>query len=55
MALATSGEVIGRQTVTTVFGVSGGQVASVMRYDDLSEALNTAGLDHSDEIRPEHR
>jgi len=52
---ATSGEVIGSQTVTTVFGVSGGQVASVMRYDDLSEALNTAGLDHSDEIRPEHR
>ncbi len=50
-----AGEVIGSQTVTTVFGVSGGQVASVRRYDDLSEALNTAGLDHSDEIRPEHR
>jgi len=27
----------------------------VARYDDLSEALNTAGLDNSDEIPPEHR
>jgi len=52
---AASGGVIGIQTVTTVFAVSGGQVASVMRYDDLLEALNTVGLDHSDEIRLEHR
>jgi ketosteroid isomerase-like protein len=52
---AESEEVIGSQTVASVFAVSDGQVTSVVRYDDLSEALNTAGLDHSDEIRPEHR
>ena len=52
---AESEEVIGSQTVASVIAVSDGQVTSVVRYDDLSEALNTAGLDHSDEIRPEHR
>lgn len=52
---AESGEVIGSQTVASVFVVSDGQVKSVARYDGLSEALNTAGLDHSDEIPPEHR
>jgi ketosteroid isomerase-like protein len=52
---AESGEVIGSQSVASVFVVSDGQVRSVARYDDLSEALNTAGLDNSDEIPPEHR
>ncbi len=52
---AESGEVIGNQTVASVFAVSDGLVTSVVRYDDLSEALNAADLDHSDEIRSEHR
>jgi hypothetical protein len=52
---AESGEVLGKHTVASVFAVSDGLVTSVLRYDDLSEALNTTGLDHSDEIRSEHR
>jgi ketosteroid isomerase-like protein len=52
---AESGEVLGKHTVASVFAVSDGLVTSVVRYDDLSEALNTTGLDHSDEIRSEHR
>jgi hypothetical protein len=52
---AESGEVIGSQTVASVFGVCDGLVTSLVRYDDLSEALKTAGLDQSDEIRPERR
>jgi hypothetical protein len=50
-----SGEVIGSQIVASVFAVSGGQLKSVVRYDDLSEALKIAGLDHSDERPSEHR
>jgi len=45
--------VIGSQTVASVFAVSDGLVTSVVRYDDLSEALKTAVLDLSDEIRSE--
>jgi SnoaL-like domain len=52
---AESGAVIGSQTVASVFAVCEGLVTSLVRYDDLSEALKTAGLDQSDEIRPEHR
>ncbi len=52
---AESGEVIGSQTVASVFAVSDGLVTSLMRYDDLSEALKTAGFDETDEIRSEHR
>jgi hypothetical protein len=52
---AESGEVIGSQTVASVFAVCDGLVTSLVRYDDLSEALKTAGLDQSDEIRPENR
>ena len=49
-----SGEVIGGQTVASVFVVRDGLVASVARYDDLAGALDTIGLDHSDEARSEH-
>jgi hypothetical protein len=35
--------------------VCAGLVMSLVRYDDLLEALKTAGLDQSDEIRLEHR
>jgi ketosteroid isomerase-like protein len=52
---AETGEVIGSQTVASVFVVSDGRVTSVARYHDLSEALNAAGLDASDELPPEHR
>jgi limonene-1,2-epoxide hydrolase len=52
---AESGEAIGSQTVASVFAVSDGLVTSLVRHDDLSEALRTMGLDQSDEIRPEHR
>jgi hypothetical protein len=49
-----SGEVIGSQTVASVFAVCDGLVTSLVRYDDLSQALKTASLDQSDEIRPDH-
>ncbi len=52
---AESGDVIGSQSVASVFVVSDGRVRSVARYDDLSEALNAAGLDYSDEMPPAHR
>ena len=52
---AESGEAIASQTVASVLGVSDGLVTSVVRYDDLSEALTRVSLDHSDEIRPENR
>lgn len=51
---AETGEVIGSQTVASVFAVSDKQVRSVMRYDDLSEALEVAGIDYSDETISEH-
>jgi limonene-1,2-epoxide hydrolase len=52
---AQTGEVTGSQTVASVFAVSDKRVRSVMRYDDLSEALEVAGIDHSDEPISEHR
>ena len=55
MALGGVGEVIGSQSVAAVFAVCAGLVMSLVRYDDLLEALKTAGLDQSDEIRLEHR
>ena len=51
---AETGEVIGSQTVASVFAVSDEQVRSVIRYDDLSEALEVAGIDYSDEMISEH-
>ena len=52
---AESGKVIGSQTVASVFAVCDGMVTSLVRYDDLSQALKAAGLDQSDEIRPDRR
>ena len=51
---AESGEMIGTQIVASVFKVSGGRVRSVARHDKLSEAMNAAGLQHSDQIPLEH-
>ena len=50
---ADTGEVTGGQTVGSVFVVRDGRVASVTRYDDLSDALGATGLDESHETRPD--
>jgi hypothetical protein len=55
VALGGVGEVIGSQSVAAVFAVCAGLVMSLVRYDDLLEALKTTGLNQSDEIRLEHR
>ncbi len=49
---ARTGEKIGEATVATVFGLDGGLVAGIFRHDNLEDALRSAGLDGSDEIRP---
>ena len=41
--------------MASVFAVCDGLVTSLVRYDDLPQALKTAGLDQSDEIGSEHR
>ena len=48
-----TGETTGAATVATVFELDGGLVAGIFRYDGLEDALQHAGLDGSDEIRPE--
>lgn len=40
-------EIIGGQTVASVFAVRGGRVTSVVRHDDLTSALTAANLDES--------
>lgn len=47
---ADTGEVAGGQTVASVFAVCDGLVASVLRYDNLADALCAADLDESDEV-----
>lgn len=47
---ADTGEVAGSQTVASIFVVRDGLVASVLRYDDLADALRVAQLDESDEV-----
>lgn len=49
---ARTGETTGA-TVATVFVLDGGMVAGIFRHDGLEGALGSAGLDGSDEIRPE--
>ena len=48
---AGTGETVGEATVATVFALDRGMVAGIFRYDGLEEALRSAGLDGSDEIR----
>lgn len=48
---AETGLVTDSQTVASVFVVRDDQVASVVRYDDLTKALHKANLDESDEVR----
>ncbi len=47
-----TGEVIGASAVGSVFVVHGGRVASIVRYDDLVDALDAAGLGKTRETRP---
>lgn len=49
---ADTGEVSGVQTVGTIFALRNGRVASILRYPDLDEALEAAGLDASHEATP---
>ncbi len=44
-----TGQVIGGQTVCSVFVVRDGRVTRVMRYPDLADALDAAHLDESHE------
>lgn len=44
-------EIIGSQTVASVFAVRGGRVTSVVRHGDLTSALTAANLDESYETR----
>lgn len=48
-----TGEVIGEGTVGSVFTVRDSRVASVARHDDLTSALDAAGLDYSHETKTE--
>ena len=50
---AQTGETVGAATVATVFELDGGLVTGIFRHDGLEDALRSAGLDGSDEIRPE--
>ncbi len=50
-----TGQVAGRQTVASLFIVCEDRIASMLRYDDLADALRAAGLDESHEIRLEIR
>ena len=50
---AQTGETVGEATVATVFELDGGLVTGIFRHDGLEDALRSAGLDGSDEIRPE--
>jgi hypothetical protein len=52
-SVAQTGETVGAATVATVFKLDGGLVTGIFRHDGLEDALRRAGLDVSDEIRPE--
>lgn len=45
-----TGEIVGRQSLATMFRVIDGRIAAVLRFPDLPSALETAGLSHADEI-----
>ena len=50
---AETGQATGGQTVGSVFVVRDGRVARVVRHPDLASALLAAGLDESNEARPD--
>jgi hypothetical protein len=47
-----TGQITGSQVVASVFVVTDGLIASILRYDNLEIALREGGLDWSDEIQP---
>ena len=47
---AESGVVTGSQTVSSIFVIRDGQVISVVRYADLTDALQKANLNESHEV-----
>ena len=48
---AETGQVIGSQTVASIFLVRDERIVSVSRYDNLVDALSAANLDESHEAR----
>jgi len=50
---AETGQVLGSQIVASIFAVHDEKVTSVVRYDDLTKALQEANLDESHEVRAE--
>ena len=48
---ADTEEIIGGQTIASVFVVRGGRVTNVVRHDDLKSALTAANLDESYETK----
>jgi len=52
---ATTGQVTGSQPVASFFVVRDGLVASVLRYEDLADAMSTANLGELHEVRSGER
>ena len=50
---AETGQVIGSQTVASIFVARDNCIVSVLRYDTLDDALSTANLDESHEAQPD--
>ncbi len=50
---ARTGEDVGAATVGTVFTLDDVLISGIFRHDGLEDALRSAGLNASDEIRPE--
>jgi len=47
---AQSGRETGRMTFAAVYEIRNGALASIARYNNIGEAVNTAGLDEDNEI-----
>lgn len=47
---ADTGDIVGRQTVASMFRVNADGISAVLRFPDLPSALATAGLSHADEV-----
>jgi hypothetical protein len=47
---ADTGDIVGRQTVASMFRVTSDGISAVLRFPDLPSALESAGLSHADEV-----
>lgn len=47
---ADTGDIVGRQTVASMFRVTSDGIAAVLRFPELPSALESAGLSHADEV-----